>query len=359
MSIITETPDKDTSGNKYYYTPIDDLLSIPGANIGSVAVNGSTHGYTHVNGASAFWDYDTYQANLTVGEQYRLVLTPDVEENFYSNEIAWVQDASGTDVELLMNVIGSTSTYIDGSLYSDVFEISETGAHYFSVNFSVPYDKQLSGSVADFGYTITLMRIGPSILNGNGRANTLIGDSGQNIISGLGGNDTLKGLGDADTLKGGRGADLLNGGNGKDSLFGDAGNDRLLGGADDDILNGGAGKDRLDGGSGADTLTGGKGADIFIFSSAKQAQGDKITDFHRAEGDVINLSKIDADTGQRGDQAFDLIGDTGFSGTAGELRAWTSKGNTFIAGDVDGDGKADFQIKLEGLFTLVDADFLL
>lgn len=205
---------------------------------------------------------------------------------------------------------------------------------------------------------------------------TVRGLGGKDVLYGMAGNDTLLGGGGADKLFGGAGKDVLKGGAGNDKLFGnggadrlygDAGNDRLtggggndklFGGAGKDVLIGGAGNDRLDGGAGADTLTGGKGADTFVFASAKEAKGDSITDFSSKQGDIIDLSGIDADTSVAGDQAFTLIDDTAFSGAAGELRVWQAGGNTLVAGDVDGDGSADFRITLEGLHDLGASDFL-
>ena len=259
MGIISETPTKDTSGYDYIYQPIDNLLTIPGTNIGQLDVNGSAHGYSHVDGQTATYDYDTYQTRLTAGEKYRLVFTPDTQSNFYANSVAWVQDSSGSDADLIMNLIGSSASYVNGSLYSSIFDVEETGKHYFSFNFVVGYDKQLTGSIADFGYTISLQRVGASIIDGNGRDNKLVGDAGQNIISGFGGDDTLKGLGGADTLYGGPGSDHLNGGAGKDKLSGDAGRDTLIGGTEDDRLSGG-GNDTFHfaekpGGRNADTIT--------------------------------------------------------------------------------------------------------
>ena len=78
----------------------------------------------------------------------------------------------------------------------------------------------------------------------------------------------------SETTRGG--ADVLNGGAGDDVLFGQGGNDEL---------NGGTGNDVLAGGTGTDTLSGGAGADIFLFHPG--GGHDTITDFNRAEGDVI------------------------------------------------------------------------
>lgn len=191
---------------------------------------------------------------------------------------------------------------------------------------------------------------GDDTLVGTARADKIDGLGGDDVISGKGGADLLKGSGGNDTLKGDAGNDRLLGGDGDDKLFGGNGKDKLFGGG---------GKDRLDGGAGADELTGDKGADTFVFAAAKQAKGDRITDFSRGQGDRIDLSKIDADTAAAGDQSFELIGSSAFSGTAGELRVWKARGDTYVAGDVDGDGSADFRITLVGKINLTGDDFLL
>ena len=71
------------------------------------------------------------------------------------------------------------------------------------------------------------------------------------------------------------------------TLNGGAGDDVLWAGHGDDILDGGVGMDILNGGSGNDSLTGGSGADIFEFTIT--GGDDIITDYNRAEGDVIKL----------------------------------------------------------------------
>jgi hypothetical protein len=77
-----------------------------------------------------------------------------------------------------------------------------------------------------------------------------------------------------------------------------------------------------------------------------------IDDFDRSEGDKVDLSKIDSGSPSG---SFDFIGDTAFSGTAGELRFH----NQILSGDVDGDGKADFEIKVADVNTMHNSDFIL
>lgn len=135
-----------------------------------------------------------------------------------------------------------------------------------------------------------------------------------------------------------------NGGSARDYLFG---NDVA------NKLNGNGGNDVLDGHLGNDTYTGGAGADEFRVSQI--GGNEKITDFVSGV-DKIRLSEIDANTGVAGDQAFTWVGNAAFSNTAGELRAYSQGGQNYVAGDVNGDGVADFTINL-GSATAVASDF--
>ena len=59
-----------------------------------------------------------------------------------------------------------------------------------------------------------------------------------------------------------------------------------------------------------------------------------------------------ADTGRRGNQAFDFIGGGRFDDDAGQLRY--ARG--VLQGDVDGDGRADLQVEIASVARLGDAD---
>ena len=164
------------------------------------------------------------------------------------------------------------------------------------------------------------------------------------------------------TITGNEGANLLQGRAGSDRLFGGLGNDYLRGGAGNDLLIGGGGADKLYGDLGRDTLTGGTQADIFAFTAgstaATRSGADRITDFLHTERDRISLAAIDANTSLAGDQAFTFIGTAAFTG-AGQLHYVQAAGNTFVEGDVNGDGKADLVLRLDGLHALVAGDFVL
>ncbi|GAA3997762.1 M10 family metallopeptidase C-terminal domain-containing protein [Sphingomonas humi] len=131
------------------------------------------------------------------------------------------------------------------------------------------------------------------------------------------------------------------GGSGRDVIWGNEVANRLDGGDGDDVLNGF---------EGADTLFGGRGNDTFKFTVVEK--GDIIADF--ARGDRIDLSGIDANANAARDQAFSWIGGKAFSGAAGELRY----SGGLIEGDVNGDGVADFSVKLLGAPVLGTSDFI-
>lgn len=169
----------------------------------------------------------------------------------------------------------------------------------------------------------------------------LEGGSGNDVLVGWTGNDTLIGGAGDDNLSGWGGNDTLEGGLGNDALDGGDGNDILLGGAGDDALQGGAGNDRLNGGIGNDGYVGGAGADIFVFADI--GGKDRIADFTRGQ-DHLDLSGIDAITGGA-DDAFTWMGSAAFTGVAGQLRSYAEGGSFFVAGDVNGDGVADFTIQ--------------
>lgn len=172
----------------------------------------------------------------------------------------------------------------------------------------------------------------------------------------LAGNDTQTGSASHDAMYGFGGNDTLVGGAGNDSLYGSLGNDTLIGGAGNDVLFGDVGKDVLIGGAGKDTFF---FADRFVDTppSAVFAQRDTVRDFSIKQRDSLNFSWIDADDNQPDVQSFTFIGKRDFSQTAGELRFEMKKHDTFVYGDTDGEGQADFAIELNGRFKLTIDQF--
>jgi serralysin len=222
--------------------------------------------------------------------------------------------------------------------------------------------------------------------------------------------DALTGTNYHDTLDGGAGIDILVGGKGNDTYYVDNVGDKareaadqgldqvksfisfslagihvenlfligtaaisgtgnslantIKGGGGNNVLSGGGGNDKLNGAAGADKLTGGTGADQFIFSKISESTPnpsgqDMILDFSRTQGDRINLGLVDASTTISGNQAFKFIGTAGYSDKGGELRYGISGGDTFISGDVNGDGESDFRIVLDRSLDMLATDFVL
>lgn len=225
-------------------------------------------------------------------------------------------------------------------------------------------------------------------LYGGSSSNTLDGGTGADHMEGGAGNDTyiVDSKGDKVVERAEEGTDLVksfidyrltknaenltlmgNAHNGKGSDIANTitGNDQrnvLDGGQGNDVLKGGSNDDRLVGGQGADKLYGGRGADIFIFNTLQESTPgksgrDTIFDFSR--DDTIDISATDASTKKSGNQGFTFIGTEDFSKKAGELRYDKGKSDTYIRGDVDGDGKTDFAIHLDDVRTLVKGDFIL
>jgi serralysin len=175
---------------------------------------------------------------------------------------------------------------------------------------------------------------------------------------------------------GGAGNDVLIGNAAINVLTGNAGADTLMGRDGSDILRGGEGDDRLVGGQGLDLMFGGAGNDVFVIEQDVPDGGwfdlsvDIIGDF--ARGDTIDLSGIDANLRQAGDQAFTIasgfqlfprIGTIssmsfgnlasaelmlGFSVDAEQRASIGSGGLTVLLGENSGDRIADFALLVLG-----------
>lgn len=263
---------------------------------------------------------------------------------------------------------------LDGGTGFDVAIYSGFGGN-ISVNLNLASAQYTGGAGTD-------RLIGIEGLIGGDHADRFVGRTDGNSLLGGDSADTLVGLGGDDTIDGQDGNDNLIGGAGFDSLTGGAGRDAMLGGDDDDTLDGGAGNDQLRGGSGEDVLTGGHGrdilvggdyvggafvgdgaADVFVYADVAESRlGGDGRDIIMAfeEGlDRIDLSAIDADTTQTGDQGFVFVGGAAFSGQAGELRITSTAVSELVQADIDGDGMSDFDLVVRGATALAATDFIL
>lgn len=206
-------------------------------------------------------------------------------------------------------------------------------------------------------------------LEGDDKANRIMGRSGDDWLMGLGGNDTLVGGYGADFLDGGDGIDTADylssdqgvevdlasgqawngeaegdqlvsienvaGTNQDDILTGNEDDNRLTGRDGDDILDGGAGDDILVGGLGADTLIGGDGdRDAADYGSATSGVGvDLSWGGFAGEASGDTFSSIEYVYGSAHDDAiFGDDNDNRLVGAGGNDEVNGGGGNDYIIG---------------------------
>ena len=150
----------------------------------------------------------------------------------------------------------------------------------------------------------------------------------------------------------------------------------LDGSAGADIIIGNTGNSTIDGNGGRDVIYGGGGNDVFdynalndvptvgIVTAANVGQLEVIKDW--STGDRIDLSTLDANALQNGNQAFTFIGNAAFTAgnQQGGVRAFqiqdaSGQWFTIVEASNDNDAVAEFQLALEGQHALSAADFVL
>lgn len=267
--------------------------------------------------------------------------------------------------------VGGTVFGGDGS---DTYRVSDALLAIFEAGGEGAADHVLSTvsfALATGSEIETLTLLGAAT-NGSGNEfnNTINGNTADNRLFGGAGNDTLNGGTGQDTLRGDAGNDLVMGNEGDDTLKGSSGIDTLYGGDGDDILWGDSSHDRLYGdegedvligGTGRDTMVGGADADMFVFRGVTDSNAGAnrdIISLFEAGLDKIDLSLIDANTVQNGNQSFVFLGTGVFTNVAGQLRV-LSGANSILQADVNGDGVADFELQLTGIATISVNDILI
>ncbi len=173
------------------------------------------------------------------------------------------------------------------------------------------------------------------------------------------------------------GVENVSGSFGDDKIYGTFDVNVLHGNDGHDLIDGRGGDDELWGGHGGDTLIGGLGADkisTFIPALAELIAGrdiiryealnesgttsstwDQIFWFVSGE-DKIDLSKIDANLGLKGNQAFKVV--KGFTKAFGEVKIVKSGADTLVQVDGDRDKAVDMTIYVSGVH-LTKGDFIL
>ena len=187
----------------------------------------------------------------------------------------------GTGGDLMKGFSGNDTYYIDSLL--DVIDGEAPTPFFTNMGIDTVYTN-ISRFLETYVENLILTEsAGDSWSGGNSGNNQLTGNSFNNDLYGFAGNDILKGFAGHDYLGGFEGNDTLNGGNDNDFLYGEAG---------------------------TDTLIGGLGADKFYFEeesdSPNSSLRDTITDFKGSEGDLLDISAIDANLTEWFDDAFTI-----------------------------------------------------
>ncbi|WGM40487.1 hypothetical protein [Caulobacter sp. NIBR1757] len=221
----------------------------------------------------------------------------------------------GSGADILLG--GAGNDYLDGGVGAD----SMTGGVGNDV-FLVDDGDDTVIEAAGEGYDIVRSSVSIRVLAANVEAVELQGAADLNA----------NGNGDANNLQGNTGSNQLSGGGGVDTINGNDGDDVVIGGTGNDLLRGGLGADSFR------VLGESMGRPVL--------ESDQIFDFSTAEGDIVDLSAIDANSLLDGNQAFSLV--TAFSKQAGQMTMSFSGGVTLIRLDVNGDTKADYQLKING-----------
>lgn len=310
------------------------------------------------------------------------VIYPRTDWSFvYENSAGLVLDSS-------FGTAGARATVQDSFAF-------DTRANFVAVR-ALTFEAENSADGYGFGYSWYVfdgaLETGARTINGSNDTDIIFGGKGADLLRGYADDDWIDGGGRADRMYGGTGDDtyVVNSGADKAVEQAGAGLDtvkasvsyrispfietlELTGRADIDatgngqanILAGNSGDNDLIGAGGGDELIGRGGADSFVYraisdSTVALAGRDLITDFSRAQGDEIDLSRIDANGTAGGNQPFAFIGSAAFSGDGGEVRAFVNaQDRTVVMADTNGDRRADFAITLDDPIVLREGDFVL
>lgn len=306
-----------TSGgtNNYFY---QSLVHETGHALGL----GHTGNY---NGTGNYDSDETLYANDTW--QYS-VMSYNIQSHFGGSTKDYVMTPQMADILAIQRIYGAATTRTGDSVYGfhsnagslyDFAHYQSGGSHNIAPAFTI-YDSGGNDTLDCSGFTLS------STINLQGGSFSSVGGQKNNI-----------GIFTTSTIE---------------NAVGGSGGDTIVGNAVGNVITGGTGFDKM---------TGLGGADTFIFfkgdTRSTRSTADTITDFHHTDGDIIDFTHRDANSVLAGDQAFTFIGNQAFHKVAGELHTIQEANDTWIEGDTNGNGKADFIIHLTGSIQLQSTDF--
>ena len=319
--------------NKIFGNGVNNTLD-DGDAVGSTITNtlsGGKGGDTYIIHSSA--TMVTGETNIGGVDAVQSFVNFTLPKNVENLTLEGTLDTSGKGNNLSNTIIGNSgNNTLDGGAGADTLE-GGTGDDLYIIDRATDVIHESTTSGTD-----TIQSIVTYTLSTNLENLTLVGLA---TISGTGNADAniIVGNGAANTLNGGAGNDVLRGEKGNDVLIGDGGNDTLIGGV------------------GVDTLTGGDGADTFMFESLTEmgtaTRRDVITDFQTSV-DKIDLWRLTSETlTSKGTSAFDATNQIrwSFYGTGASAYA-------VVQGNLSGDLLPEFEIKLNGVTSLTDSDFV-
>ncbi len=249
-----------------------------------------------------------------------------------------LSDGGGTDLvyagagDDLVKVDAGNDVYHGGSgsdtLSFSVIHVGSSGGedNYTGIKFDLA--SKTRQNIGEFGLDEFY---GFENVTGSYGHDTIYGTNSVNSLMGLFGNDKLYGRGGNDTLTGGSGADLLAGGQGADAIYTDSGN------------------------AAPDTSRDIVRYEALNESGTTASTRDVVNGF-KAGQDKIDLSKLDANLGLKGNQTFKVV--TDFTKSFGEIRLVKSGADTLVQIDGDKDSSVDMTILVKYV-DLTKADFIL
>jgi hypothetical protein len=328
------------------------------------------------NGSGINFDNDTDPAHLVTVKNSGVIMG---ESQTYDDSDGDAIDCDGSvNVENhgFIGGMGAAGQHDGGDNHAEAIAIGGGTVKNFADGtiFSVQRAFQVDDSMEGGAPAALILTNAGIIQASNGwEAIKIVGDNNDKITNSgviigdviMGGGDDTVTLKAGSSIKGeiqlGDGNDTLTAVEGKLNIDAGAGSDIVKGGSAADTINGSAGTDTISGRGGADKLTGGANADTFVFALGDTGNttktADTILDFSIAQKDMLDLSAIDANSVKNKDQAFTFIGSAEFHDKAGELRFEQVKGDTYVYGDLDGNGKSDFMIHLDGSVALKAGSF--